>query len=112
MIAFSVCMACVLALTAVPRATLRWRIISTALVPDFGRAVAWPPSTARAALSASTVSLFPFWRRSWQFERLTSNTAWPRSRRKRDRPAPYEPVPSIPTARIGPSEAAHVSRSR
>ena len=111
MIAFRVCMACVLALTAVSRATLRWRIISTALVPDFGRVVAWPPSTARAAPSASIVSLSPFRCRSWRLERLTSNTAWPRSRGKRDRPAPYEPVPSTPKARIGPSEIAHAWRA-
>ena len=36
--ALSVCMACVLALTAVLRAILKWRIISTVPVPDFG----WP----------------------------------------------------------------------
>jgi len=35
-------------LTAVSRATLIWRIISTALVPDFGSALACPLSTARA----------------------------------------------------------------
>ena len=64
MTAFMVCMAWVRALTAVSRATLRWRIISTTLSPDFGEAVAWPLSTARAALSASTVSLLPFLCRS------------------------------------------------
>ena len=40
MMALSVCMAWVLAFTAASRASFRWRIISTELVPDFGRAVA------------------------------------------------------------------------
>src|SRR5918994_913590 len=52
MIALSVSMAWVRALTAVSRATLRWRIISARLVPALGRAAAWPPSTARAAQPA------------------------------------------------------------
>jgi hypothetical protein len=52
-IAFSASMAWVRALTAVSRATLRCLIISTSPVPDLGRAVACPPSTARAAASAS-----------------------------------------------------------
>src|SRR4051812_38223 len=77
MIAFSVTMAWVRPLTAVSRATLRWRIISTVPVPDFGRAVACPPSTARAALSASSGSLLPFRRRSCRSGRLTSRTAMP-----------------------------------
>ena len=55
--AFTVCMAWVRPLTAVSRATLKWRIISTVLVLDFGQA--WPPNTARAALSASSGSLLP-----------------------------------------------------
>ena len=35
---------------------------------------AWLASTARAAPSASTASLLPFWCRSWRLARLTSNT--------------------------------------
>src|SRR4051812_24437549 len=53
MMAFSASMAWVRALTAVSRAILRCRIISTSPVPALGKAVACPPSTARAALSAS-----------------------------------------------------------
>ena len=41
------------ALTAVRRATLRWRIISTAPSAVFGIAVDWPARTDRAAVSAS-----------------------------------------------------------
>jgi hypothetical protein len=51
MIAFSASIAWVRAFTAVSRAALRWRIIYTRPVPDFGTAVACPASTARAALS-------------------------------------------------------------
>jgi hypothetical protein len=47
-----VCIAWVLALTAASRAILRWRIISTELVPAFGSAVAWPARTAGAAVRA------------------------------------------------------------
>ena len=72
--ALSVCMAWLPAFTAVSRATLRWRIISTALVPDFGNAQAWPARTLRAALSASSASSLPFGWRSWRLGRLTSNT--------------------------------------
>ena len=38
---------------------LEMTIISTVPVPDFGCPTAWPESTARAALSASTASLLP-----------------------------------------------------
>jgi hypothetical protein len=54
-----VSMAWVLALTAASRAILRWRIISTELLPDFGSAAAWPARTARAAASASSMSSLP-----------------------------------------------------
>ena len=60
MIAFIVCMAWVRPLTAVSRASLIWRTISTALVPDFGSVLACPLSTARGAVSASSGSLLPF----------------------------------------------------
>jgi hypothetical protein len=59
MMALSVSIAWLRDLTAVPRAISRWRIISTVLVPAFGSAVAWPASTLRAALSASSVSALP-----------------------------------------------------
>ena len=55
-IALSVTIAAVLALRAVSRATLSWRIISTTPSADFATAVAWPDSTARAAASASVAS--------------------------------------------------------
>ena len=58
MMAFSVTMAWVRALTAVSRATLSWRIISTVPVPDFGRAVAWPAEHgAGGALGVERVAL-------------------------------------------------------
>ena len=60
MMVLSVTMACVRLFTAVSRATFKCRIISTELSADLGRAFAWPPITARAALSASSGSLFPF----------------------------------------------------
>ena len=58
-ICFRVIIAEVRALTAVRRATLRWRIISTAPSAVFGIAVDWPARTDRAAVSASTVSDLP-----------------------------------------------------
>jgi hypothetical protein len=70
--------------------------------PDFGITVASPDRTARAATSASTVSVLPLRSRVWRFVRLTSITFTPRVRRCRDSPAPHEPVPSIPTARTSP----------
>ncbi len=56
---FNAMIAALLALTAVSRATLIWRTISAAPSADLGTAVASPASTARAAVSASRVSLFP-----------------------------------------------------
>src|SRR5829696_1977723 len=88
MMALSVSMAWVLALTAASRAIFKWRIISTEPVPDFGSAVACPPSTARAAASASSGSSLPRWRRALRSGRLTSRTRCPASRRARERPAP------------------------
>ena len=73
-ICFSVIIAAVRALTAVRRATLRWRIISTAPSAVFGMAVDWPARTARAAISASTVSDFPAIRRVRRSPRFTSST--------------------------------------
>ena len=51
--AFSASLAWVRASTAVSRATSRWRIISTRLVPASGGAVAWAPRTARGGPPAS-----------------------------------------------------------
>ena len=48
------------ALTAESLALLSIRIISTSPSPDLGVASATPASTARAAISASVGSLFPF----------------------------------------------------
>ena len=48
------------ALTAESFALLSMRIISTSPSPDLGVASATPASTARAAISASVGSLFPF----------------------------------------------------
>ena len=59
MMALSIYMACVLAWTAVSRATLRWRITSTVPVPDLACRQAHRSSTTGAALSASIVSLLP-----------------------------------------------------
>src|SRR5208337_3203515 len=41
---------------------------------------------------------------------FTSTTVWPFACKKRARPAPYDPVPSIPKAWIEPNARAHVSR--
>ena len=54
-----VILATVRAFTAVSRATLSWRIISTAPSAVFGIAVDWPANTDRAATSASMVSDLP-----------------------------------------------------
>ena len=78
-ICFSVIIAEVRALTAVQRATLRWRIISTAPSAVFGMAVDWPARTDRAAVSASTVSDFPAIRRVRRSPRFTSSTWCPGS---------------------------------
>ena len=51
MICFSAFIAAVRAFTAVSRATVSCRIISTAPSAVFGVAVAWPASTDRAAAS-------------------------------------------------------------
>ena len=45
------------------RATRNWRTDSIGPSPDFGITVASPASTARAAASASTVSVLPLRRR-------------------------------------------------
>ena len=74
MMDLSVCIAWVFALTAASRAILRCRIISTVLVPVFGSAAAWPERTARAAASASSMSVLPFRRRVLRSGRLTSRT--------------------------------------
>ena len=71
--------------TAVRRATLRWRIISTAPSAVFGMAVDWPARTDRAAVSASTVSDFPAIRRVRRSPRFTSST-WCPARRTARRP--------------------------
>ena len=64
------------AFTAVSRATLSWRIISTAPSAVFGVAVDWPANTDRAATSASTVSDFPPARRVRRSPRLMTSLAW------------------------------------
>ena len=58
--AFIWLMAWVRALTAESLVLLNIRIISTSPSPDLGVASATPASTARAAISASVGSLFPF----------------------------------------------------
>lgn len=79
--ALSVTMAWVRDLTAVSRAILVWRIISTVPSALFGVAVAVPARTARAAFSASIGSDLPRWRRTLRSGRLTSITLCPCRRR-------------------------------
>ena len=64
------------------------RIISADSSADFGIATACPPSTARAAASASRVSLLPLLRRLRRSPRLTSMTRCPARRSKLARPTP------------------------
>ena len=85
------------AFTALRQASRTNRRDSTGPSADFGSTVASPASTARAALTASTVSFLPSRRRRWRFGRLTSTTATPLWRRRRPTPEPSEPVPSTPT---------------
>lgn len=76
------------ALTATSLATLIWRIISTTPSLVFGTEVAVPDSTARAAFSASRVSLLPRSRRSRRSVRRTSTTPMSRRRTAEVSPAP------------------------
>ena len=79
---------------------------------DFGVLVACPARTARAAASASTVSDFPFERRSCRLGRFTSTTSWPAACSTRCRPSPYVPVPSTPTPATWPWPDSHRSSRR
>ena len=79
MICFKVIIAAVRAFTAVSRATLSWRMISTAPSAVLGIAVDWPASTDRAAASASIVSDLPAARRKRRSPRFTSRDTMPRS---------------------------------
>ena len=88
MICFKVIIAAVRAFTAVSRATLSWRMISTAPSAVLGIAVDWPASTDRAAASASIVSDLPAARRKRRSPRFTSVTRCPARRTARARPAP------------------------
>jgi hypothetical protein len=99
----------ILARIADLRATRSTRIISTLPSADFGIPVAWPESTERAAPSASVRSSLPRWRRTLRSGRSTSITVMPRARSQRNSPAPYDPVPSIPTRSTTPSRDAHSS---
>ncbi len=87
-ICFRVIIATVRAFTAVSRATLSWRIISTAPSAVFGIAVDWPANTDRAATSASMVSDLPAARRVRRSPRFTSMTRCPARRTVPARPAP------------------------
>ena len=80
--------ATVRALTAERRASDSVRIASTQPSADLGTAVASPLSAARAAVSASTVSVLARRRRVWRFGRFTSTTSTPAAARCRVRPAP------------------------
>src|SRR3546814_17082984 len=97
--------------TAEHRTSLRLRIILTEPSWVFGSEVAWPLRTDRAAHSASRLSFLPCRYRNWRLGRVTSSTVWPCARRCRERPAPYEPVPSIPNASTFPREVAQSSRA-
>ena len=79
-IGFSVIIAVVRAFTAVSRAILSWRIISTAPSAVLGVAGDWLASTARAAASASRVSDWPAARRRLRSPRFTSATRCPARR--------------------------------
>ena len=85
---YKVIIAAVRAFTAVSRATLSWRMISTAPSAVLGTAVDWPASTDRAAASASIVSDLPAARRKRRSPRFTSVTRCPARRTARARPAP------------------------
>jgi hypothetical protein len=73
----SVTIAWVRAFSAVSRAIFKCRTISTSPFPDLGDVLASPARTARAAASASIVSLLPYRRRSLRFGRSTSTTRHP-----------------------------------
>lgn len=111
MTVFNEIIAAVRALTAMSLATLICRIISTVPSAVFGVAVAWPPSTARAAFSASRKSDLPRSRRSRRSVRMTSTTPMSLRRTAAVRPAPYEPVPSIAKVRMWPRRLAQVISS-
>ena len=78
-ICFSVFIAVVRAFTAESRATLSWRIISTAPSAVLGIAVDWPANTDRAATSASTVSDLPAARRVRRVAPIDFHDTMPRS---------------------------------
>ena len=64
------------------------RIISTLSRPDLGWSLATPARTERAAISASTGSLFPALRRVDLSGRFSSMTVWPSPARYLVSPAP------------------------
>jgi hypothetical protein len=80
--------ACVRALSALPRARRSSRIISTSSSPAFGEPAASADKTARAAASASVGSDLPLRRRVWRLGRITSTTRISRARRWRASAAP------------------------
>jgi hypothetical protein len=86
------------------------RIASTWPSRPFEPPVALPDWAARAALTASSGSDFPCRRRAERSDRLTSTTLTPAACRCRARPAPYEPVPSIPTRSTLPSDQPRQQR--
>ncbi len=88
-------------------ATSNARIASTFPSPVFAMPDARPDNAARAASIASTGSDLPCMRRSWRLVRSTSITTSPHDCRYRERPAPYAPVPSIPTRATGPNPHIH-----
>ena len=89
--------------TAVSRATMRNLSAPAQPLPAFGAPEALPASASRAARSASAGSFLS--RPAMRFSRLgltTSAASYPSSASLLATPAPYDPVPSIPTTAQSP----------